>query len=512
RPPPASIRGVRTSTWPFVLAMALAMAAVAALAYWDEQREFEAALDDFAYAEASLAASLAAELSTRLAMARRDALHLSRVPKADAAAAALLDGYAGFSLRDTGSPSRADPSGAVDVRVPVSERSTVDLLAPAATLLDGAMRLEQPGETRVLLLAPDVGAFRTSDGGVLESPPIRDGLLRGASSLWLDRDDAAQLGLARRRAAVGLARVDAGALGRYGVAVVSSAERERDRELRAVLRLVLSTLIVGGIVLGFGAFGLRKHAHELALTRELVLAEARRQRDVRLEAASRVATLGTLAMGIAHEVSTPLGVIAGRAEQLAARVGGDERSSRAVAAITAEAERIRRVVRGFLDLARGDAPALGRAEPASVLRAAVGMVEHRFTGAGVSIEMEIEPESPSIHCDAAMLEQALVNLLLNACDASPRGGAVTASLHADGERVAFVVRDAGSGIPPEIAARVTEPFFTTKPEGKGTGLGLAIASEIVKLHHGELTLRPAEPRGTSAALVLPVRGTVRDAA
>jgi signal transduction histidine kinase len=111
-----------------------------------------------------------------------------------------------------------------------------------------------------------------------------------------------------------------------------------------------------------------------------------------------------------------------------------------------------------------------------------------------------------------MVEQAIVNLLLNACDASTRGARVVAGIHDDGDRVAFTVRDEGSGIPPEIAARVTEPFFTTKPEGKGSGLGLAITSEIVKLHHGELLLRAASPRGTIASIVIPIRGELRDAA
>ena len=222
--------------------------------------------------------------------------------------------------------------------------------------------------------------------------------------------------------------------------------------------------------------------------------------------------LGTLAMGIAHEVGTPLGVIAGRAEQLASRLEGDERGARAVAAIADEAERIRRVVRGFLDLARGDVPTLGQADPAEVFRTAVGMVEHRFAAAGVSLEVDVQADVPQIHCDHAMLEQALVNLLLNACDASPRGGAVRAGVHADGGQVAFSVRDEGAGIPPDITARVTEPFFTTKPEGKGTGLGLAITSEIVKLHHGELLLQPARPRGTSASIVIPTRGAIHVAA
>lgn len=92
-------------------------------------------------------------------------------------------------------------------------------------------------------------------------------------------------------------------------------------------------------------------------------------------------------MGIAHEVSTPLGIIAGRAEQILPRVSGDDRSTRGMQAIIEQAERIRRVIRGFLDLARGGAPELRSAPPASVLREAQALVEHRFAKAGVSLSV-----------------------------------------------------------------------------------------------------------------------------
>jgi signal transduction histidine kinase len=305
---------------------------------------------------------------------------------------------------------------------------------------------------------------------------------------------------------------------------VASALRERDRQQRALARLVLAVLLASGLVLAFGGVALRQQRKELTLTRELAVADLQRQGDEALARSHRIATLGTFAMGIAHEISTPLGVIAGRAEQLAARTGGDERAARAVQAIADEAERIRRVVRGFLALARSDTPDLGSAAPEAILKSAVAMVEHRFASAGVAVDVDVAPGLAALHCDRTMLEQAVVNLLLNACDASRPGDRVAArvdvvdratdprSRSVDGERVAFTVRDEGAGISPEAAARATEPFFTTKPEGQGTGLGLAITSEIVKLHHGELTLAPGSPRGTVASIVVPLRGAIRDAA
>ena len=286
--------------------------------------------------------------------------------------------------------------------------------------------------------------------------------------------------------------------------MVTSAERVRDRERRARFRLSLGVLLTAGLVCAFGTAALRRQRRGLLLERELSLAALARERDAELATASRAATLGTLAMGIAHEVGTPLGVISGRAEQLLARATDDERSARAVRAILDQTERIRRVIRAFLDVVRGEAPALGDTPPASVLEGAASLVEHRFAAAGVVLEKRVEPDLPRIHGDAAMLQQAIVNLLLNACDACDRGGRVEAVAAREGGRVVLTVTDDGCGITKENAARATEPFFTTKAPGQGSGLGLAITHEIVKLHRGELSLAPASPRGTQATISLPV--------
>jgi signal transduction histidine kinase len=184
-----------------------------------------------------------------------------------------------------------------------------------------------------------------------------------------------------------------------------------------------------------------------------------------------------------------------------------------VRAILDQTERIRRVIRAFLDVVRGGAPALGDASPAAVLEGAIALVDHRFAAAGVGLEKRVAAGLPTIHGDAPMLQQALVNLLLNACDACARGGQVSADVEREGESVIFTVSDDGRGITPEEATRATEPFFTTKPPGHGSGLGLAIASEIVKLHRGRLTLAPASPRGTRASVSVPLpKGTAHASA
>jgi signal transduction histidine kinase len=265
-----------------------------------------------------------------------------------------------------------------------------------------------------------------------------------------------------------------------------------------------------GLVLAFGGLAMRNQRKELVLERELALEAARRARDERLERASRAAVMGTLAMGVAHEISTPLGVIAARAEQVAAKVDGDERLRVSVQAILSQIDRIKQVIGGLLGLARGDAPSAERIEPARVIDEAVGLTEHRFGKSRVRLRREVDANLPAVLGDPRLLEHAVVNLLLNACDASRPDGEVTVRARRVDADVEIAVEDAGAGISPADVGRALEPFFTTKPRGEGHGLGLAVAQEIVSSHRGTLALAPRAPRGTRAAIRLPpAEGVVR---
>ena len=139
-------------------------------------------------------------------------------------------------------------------------------------------------------------------------------------------------------------------------------------------------------------------------------------------------------------------------------------ASRNAKIIIEQAERIHHVVRRFLDMARGGPPSLELADPSDVARAAAASVEHRFAKAHVLLKKDVPPKMPPVRCDRALLEHALVNLLLNACEACRPGGHVDLAARSDSEQVAFVVIDDGAGISAENAARVADPFFTTKTE------------------------------------------------
>jgi len=439
--------------WPLVWWMLAAMVLVTTLAWWDEQREAEAALVDLQSEQSVLATSLSEDLREHLTAA------------ADA--------------------------GRTEV-------------APS-DLVDTEHRVARPGELLILVKAPGDDGFHATDGRSLGSTTLLDAVTQGAPTLRLTPAQAAELGLPARTSMAGIAHVDAGKLGHWSVVAVASAARERDREKRAKWRLVLGVLLASGLVLVFGGAALRRQRKGLELQRELAVANVQRERDEELQRAERVAMMGTFAMGIAHEVSTPLGVIVGRAEQLATRAPGDERTTRNAQAILGQADRIQHIVRRFLDMARGGPPSLERVDPGRVVREAAASVDHRFAKAGVRLRVDVPPSMPAIHCDRDLLGHAIINLLLNACEACQPGGQVELAARSDAEQIAFVVTDDGAGISSEAAARAKEPFFTTKPQGIGTGLGLAIATEIVKSHRGELTIGPnPSGKGTRALIEIPI--------
>ncbi len=480
--------------------MFAAVVLVTGLSWWDAQREAGWALSDLGSEQAIVAASLAGSLGARLATIERDAVLVG-----EHGPGGSLGKYEPVIVRQPGTATAVtpDPSRLV-LSLHLPDGRVVDLGVSVAELLGRNPQLENRGQIVVMLRPPNDTALHMIDGRAMTSAVVSNALDHDQATLRLTRPEAAALGLLERTAMAGLAHADGGTLGRWGIVVAATAANERDRQSRAVWRLVLSVAFASSLVFAFGGLALRNQRKELELARELAVTEAVKARDTELERATRVATMGTFAMGIAHEVSTPLGVIVGRTEQLSARLRSDERGARAAQVILEQADRIQHIIRKFLDLARGGLPSFGRADPAEVVRDSVDSVRHRFAKAGVSLATDIPESMPSIQCDRALLEHAIVNLLLNACEACSSGGRVEVSARCDADRVAFVVTDDGVGISPEHAARATQPFFTTKPAGSGTGMGLAIATEIVKSHRGELTIAPNGTRGTRACIEMPV--------
>ena len=423
--------------------MALTVLVVAGLAYWDAIRESDAALRELADGQATVARALGVTLG---------ALHATR-----------------------------------------SDREAQLMIL---------RRVEQPGSLRIFVHGAGDAALRSTADEDVAAPRVIEAIGHRERTVRIPREEAAVFGLPPRTAIAGIAYPDVP--GGIHVVTVSSAEHQRDRESWARRRLLLSVAAAAGLVLAFGGVALRMQRKELVLEAELAVAALQRRSDERLERASKAAAFGTLAIGVAHEISTPLGVIAARAEQLQPKVAGDEKLAGAVAAIASQAERIRQVIRGLLGLARGDAPSAERIEPRHVVAGAVALVRHRLDSAGVRLTESIGTALPVVIGDEKLLEQAVVNLLLNACDACKAvGGSIVIRAAEDDGDVTIVVEDSGTGISGADVERALEPFFTTKAREGGAGLGLAIAREIVSNHRGTLTLAPMPDRGTRATIRLP---------
>lgn len=437
-------------------AMIASIVLVAVVMFYDEQREFEISLAALQDEQSSLATAVGADFEARL----------NRIEEGD--------------------------------EVP-GEPPT--LAALVARLIGGARELEQPHSRLILIDDPQLPSFLTAGGRRIASAALRDAVHRDASEVVLPREAASEIGLPHRVAVAAIRKVE-GESGTWSVIVVASAERLRAREHRAELRFLLGVCVVTVLVASFGGLALRDQRRKLAVARQLEVSALRGERERLLAKADKMTTLAALSSGIAHQVATPLGIIVARIEQVLPNVADDPRASAALAAVSEQVNRIQQVIRGVLALSRGNRTALLETQPEVIVRSALDAVEHRLQQAGVRAELVIERgDNSPLLCDPPLLEQALVNLLLNACEASRAGDVIGVRVERAPGCLRFVIQDNGEGIRADIATGAREPFFSTKPEG--TGLGLAIASEIASHHGGKLLLERRRGRGTRALIELP---------
>jgi two-component system, NtrC family, sensor kinase len=207
--------------------------------------------------------------------------------------------------------------------------------------------------------------------------------------------------------------------------------------------------------------------------------------------AERMASMGQLAAGIAHEVNNPLGTVLIYAHLLLEDVEGSEQLRADAEMIVREANRCKSIVGGLLDFARQNKVDRRPVDVAELLTAAValGAAQARDSNPGVAFVLDVAPGLPTAALDRDQLLQVLLNLLRNAIDVMPGGGTVTIGARhlADAGELSLTVADTGPGIPAEHMNKLFSPFFTTKPVGRGTGLGLPICYGIVKMHRGTIT-------------------------
>jgi two-component system sensor histidine kinase HydH len=277
----------------------------------------------------------------------------------------------------------------------------------------------------------------------------------------------------------------------------------KEKPIIVDLELRVACLIVTGNLANTLAQELRVQSEKHRRTAEQ-LAEANlhiQEVEQAARRSDRLAALGQLSAGLAHELRNPLGTIKASAELLQRNVSAENEVSREMAGfIVSEVDRTNSLVTRFLQFARPLKLRPDNADLMHTIDRAIAQVEREAKGA--TIYRNYEPEIAPFPFDAELMERVFYNLILNAVQASPPGGAVSVKTRAVGDCVEIAVIDRGVGIDPAQRDSIFNPFFTTKPEG--VGLGLAIVFKIVEEHGGKITVESELGKGTVFHVLLPV--------
>lgn len=238
--------------------------------------------------------------------------------------------------------------------------------------------------------------------------------------------------------------------------------------------------------------------------------------------AAKFESAGILAAGVAHEVKNPLQTILMGLDHLAARLpAGDEDLAVTMADMRNAVQRATNIIRELLSLSAAADFHLRPEDVNALLERSLLLVQTELTASQITVMRNLPPQLPLVSCDKAKLQQAFLNLFINAIQAMPQGGTLTLStgtaspsdqhpafreilrkFQPTDRLVAVEIQDTGSGITEEHLPRIFDPFFTTKPVGVGTGLGLSVTKRIIDLHGGALAIKNVSPRGVRATIIL----------
>jgi two-component system NtrC family sensor kinase len=226
--------------------------------------------------------------------------------------------------------------------------------------------------------------------------------------------------------------------------------------------------------------------------------------EEQLQISEKMASIGLLAAGVAHEVNTPLTGISSFTQMLLDGADPDDPKTKLLEKIERQTFRAAKIVNGLLNLAR---PAQVDATPVdlhAVVNDVLSLLEHQFRTANIQVRKDLSPEPPLMMAVEHKLQQVLLNLFLNARDAMPKGGWLSITTRLQDGQAIIRIGDTGAGIQSDNLSRIYDPFFTTKPIGQGTGLGLSITYGIVREHGGVITCESTEDQGTVFTLTLPL--------
>lgn len=217
----------------------------------------------------------------------------------------------------------------------------------------------------------------------------------------------------------------------------------------------------------------------------------------------RMASVGHLSAGMAHEIGNPLGAVLGYLELLKSELEPG-RSREMVEHSLTEIMRIDRLVKELLDYAAPTEESLGVVDPADVLREAVEILSHQAVFETIEFDVDCPDKLGLVRIDSYKFMQVLVNLMVNAKDCLEGSHVIHVSASRQGQFAEIAVRDEGCGIPEDVLPHIFDPFFTSKPKGKGRGLGLTICHRIISEAHGKIVARSRQESGTTFTIILPI--------
>ena len=240
-------------------------------------------------------------------------------------------------------------------------------------------------------------------------------------------------------------------------------------------------------------------------------AEYRKRMEQRMIAAERLASVGILAAGVAHEINNPLAIISESTGWMRQLFAKDELKNmprrddfiKALDKVEKSVERASRITHQLLGFAGKSEPAVSEVSLAELAEEAIRLIDHELHNRDIKIVRQIQPALGRIQSDPYQLRQVLMNLLTNAMHAVKSGGSITIAIEALGDNQVITVSDTGQGIPPENLDKIFEPFFSTKKPGEGTGLGLFVSRGIVEKLGGTIEVESEIGRGASFSIRLP---------
>jgi signal transduction histidine kinase len=236
--------------------------------------------------------------------------------------------------------------------------------------------------------------------------------------------------------------------------------------------------------------------------------EERKEMEERVLQADKLASIGRLGAGVAHEINNPLSLILGYTNMLRKECPDTGQTKEDLDIVYNNARLCKKIVEDLLYFSRQTKTDRVPTDINAVAESVLVPMEETLNGGGIMVIRDYDPALPLLAADGDKLKRVFTNLLLNAFQAMRPGGRLTVSTSSDKERngVRIVFSDTGSGIPDDIKDKIFEPFFTTKPPGEGTGLGLAVSYGIVKEHKGELSVISEKGKGSSFTLWFPLAG------